>query len=191
MQVAIYGGSFNPPHVGHAMVASWIRWTCRADAVWLLPAYHHAFEKVLAPWEARVRMAQSLADTLGPWCRVERIEESLPVPSFTVNTLQVLAARHPQHQLQFVIGADVLPQLPQWRQVERLLASFPLIVVGRQGWPPVDGAPCFPDVSSTDIRARVAIGATYSHLVPRGVRAIVEEQRLYHAVLDPACAPPS
>ncbi|MDP2306395.1 MAG: nicotinate (nicotinamide) nucleotide adenylyltransferase [Pseudomonadota bacterium] len=187
MRVAIYGGSFNPPHVGHAMVASWIRWTGRADAVWLLPAYHHAFEKVLAPWEARVRMAQALADTLGPWCRVERIEEVLPVPSYTVNTLGVLAARHPQHELQLVVGADVLSQLPQWREVERLLASFPLIVVGRQGWPAVEGAPCFPDVSSTEIRERVAIGAGFAHLVPTAVRAIVDEERLYRSVLHPDC----
>lgn len=184
MRVAIYGGSFNPPHVGHAMVASWIRWTGRADAVWLLPAYHHAFEKVLAPWESRVRMAEALADSLGAWCRVERIEESLPVPSYTVNTLEVLAARHPAHQLRLVVGADVLPQLRNWREVDRLLVAFPLIVAGRQGWPEVDGSPCFPNVSSTDIRARVADGAPYSHLVPVGVRAILDEQRLYRETVS-------
>jgi len=182
VRVAIYGGSFNPPHVGHAMVASWIRWTGRADAVWLLPAYHHAFEKVLAPWEARVRMAQALADTLGPWCRVEPIESALPVPSYTVNTLEVLAARHPQHELQLVIGADVLSQLPQWRNVERLRTRFPLLVVGRQGWPPVDGAPRFPDISSTEIRSRVASGSDIGHLVTTGVGAIIEERRLYQTV---------
>ena len=97
MRVAIYGGSFNPPHVGHAMVASWIQWTNRADVVWLLPTFRHAFDKALAPWELRVRMAQALADTVGGGCRVEPVEAELPVPSYTVRTLEVLAARHPEH----------------------------------------------------------------------------------------------
>ncbi|MDP2317257.1 MAG: nicotinate-nicotinamide nucleotide adenylyltransferase [Pseudomonadota bacterium] len=179
MHVAIYGGSFNPPHVGHAMVASWLRWTGRVDAVWLLPAFHHAFEKVLAPWEDRVSMAESLAATLGEGFRVERIEQELPVPSYTVRTLEVLAERHPEHQFHLVVGADVLPQLPQWREIGRLRARFPLIVVGRQGWAPVEDAPSFPDVSSTEIRALVAGGGMYAHLVPTGIREIVERRRLY------------
>ncbi len=179
MRVAIYGGSFNPPHVGHAMVASWIRWTGRADAVWLLPAFQHAFDKPLAPWRERLAMARALAHTVGDGCRVEPIEEELPVPSYTVRTLETLAERHPGHELQLVVGADVLSQLPQWRQIERLRAHFPLIVVGRQGWPAVEGAPCFPDVSSTEIRALVASGEPYAHLVPTSVRTVLEAHRLY------------
>ncbi len=179
MRVAIYGGSFNPPHVGHAMVASWIQWTNRADVVWLLPTFRHAFEKALAPWELRVRMAQALADTVGGGCRVETVEADLPVPSYTVRTLEVLAARHPEHELALVVGADVLQQLPQWREIDRLLARFPLIEVGRQGWPALPDAPSFPDVSSTDIRARIASGAPYRHLVPVAVAAIVDAAGLY------------
>ena len=179
MRVAIYGGSFNPPHVGHAMVASWIRWTGRADVVWLLPAFHHAFEKELAPWDVRVRMAEALAHTVGHGCRVEAIEAELPVPSYTVHTMEVLAALHPQHELHLVIGADVVHQLPKWRAVDRLLARFPLIQVGRQGWPPVMDAPSFPDVSSTEIRTRIANGEGYRHLVPERVVKIVEAARLY------------
>ncbi len=180
MRVAVYGGSFNPPHVGHAMVAAWIVWTGRADAVWLLPAYRHAFDKVLAPWEARVRMAGALAETLGAWARVERIEEDLPVPSYTVHTLEALSERHAEHQFHLVVGADVLPQLPLWRESERLRATWPLIVVGRQGYAEVDGAPSFPDISSTDIRLRAAEGRPFDHLVPRAVAEIMVTERLYH-----------
>jgi nicotinate-nucleotide adenylyltransferase len=176
VRVAIYGGSFNPPHVGHALVAAWLRWTGQADEVWLVPAYHHAFDKVLAPWDLRLRMTQALADTLGPWARVLPIEGELPVPSFTVHTLEALASRHPEHELALVVGADVLPQLPLWKEGMRLRERFPLIVVGRQGYPAVEGAPSFPDISSTDIRARVARSAPIGHLVPERVRVLLEQE---------------
>jgi len=163
------------------MVASWIQWTNRADAVWLLPTFRHAFEKALAPWELRLRMAQALAEAVGGGCRVEPVEADLPVPSYTVRTLEVLAARHPDHELALVVGADVIQQLPHWREIDRLRARFPLIEVGRQGWPPLPNAPSFPDVSSTEIRARVGAGQPYRHLVPASVADIVEGAGLYRA----------
>jgi nicotinate-nucleotide adenylyltransferase len=173
VRVAIYGGSFNPPHIGHALVAAWIRWTDQADAVWLLPAFQHAFDKPLAPWPLRLALTQALADTLGPWARVEPIEADLPVPSFTIHTLETLAARHPTCSFSLVIGADVLGQLSQWKDVTRLRQRFPLIVVGRQGHPPVEGAPSFPDISSTEIRARLASGQPVGHLVPAAVGRVL------------------
>ena len=179
MRVAVYGGSFNPPHVGHAMVAAWVRWTERADAVWLLPAFQHAFDKVLAPWDARLDMTDALARTLGPWARVEPIEASLPVPSYTVRTLDALAGRHPEHTFHLVIGADVVTQLPLWKESARLQACYPLIVVGRQGYAEVEGAPSFPDVSSTDVRQRLALGEPVDGLVPAAVRRVVDARGLY------------
>jgi nicotinate-nucleotide adenylyltransferase len=163
------------------MVAAWCVWTGRADQVWLLPAYQHAFEKQLAPWPARLRMTEALAQALGPWARVEPIEGSLPVPSYTVHTLDALAQRHPEHRFHLVIGADVLAQLPLWRESARLQAEYPLIVVGREGHPDVDGAPSFPDVSSTDIRRRLRERAPVDGLLPVGVREIAESLGLYAA----------
>ncbi len=169
MRIAVFGGSFNPPHVAHAMVASWLRLTDRADEVWLLPAFHHAFDKALAPWDQRLAWTGALADALGPWARVEPIEAELPVPSYTIRTLDTLAGRCPEHRFSLVIGADVAAQLPLWRESDRLRAQYSLIIVGRQGCPPVAAAPDFPDVSSTDVRARLAAGERVDHLVPAAV----------------------
>jgi nicotinate-nucleotide adenylyltransferase len=179
VRVAIYGGSFNPPHVGHAMIAAWIRWTARADEVWLVPTFRHAFEKRLAPWEDRVEMARRLATALGDWCRVETVEAELPVPSYTVRTLEVLAGRNPHAQLALVVGADVAEQLGAWKDVDRLLARFPLIRVGREGYPPVPDAPTFPDLSSTEVRNRVAGRLPVGHLVPEKVLEWIEARGLY------------
>lgn len=169
MEVAVFGGSFNPPHVGHALVASWLLWTGRVERVWLVPAFSHAFGKDLAPFEARVDLCRALAAVLGPAVEVHPLEAELPAPSYTLDTLRALAARHPEHRFRLVIGADVVPELPRWHRWEAIEAAFAPIVVGRQGWPTPPGAVDFPPVSSTEIRARLAADAEVGHLVPRQV----------------------
>lgn len=169
MRVGVFGGSFNPPHVGHAMVAAWLGWTRRVDEVWLVPAFHHAFDKPLAPWTVRLRTAEALARTVGPWCRAVPIEAELPRPSYTVVTLRALAARHPEAELRLVVGADVAGQSGMWRAWDTIEHEFRPIVVGRAGYPPVPGAPVFPEVSSTEIRRRLAAGEPVDALVPAAV----------------------
>lgn len=168
MRVGIFGGSFNPPHVGHAMVAAWLRWADQADEVWLVPTYQHAFDKALAPFERRVEACRRLCLMLGEGFRVVPVEAELPVPSYTITTLRALAARHPGATLRLVLGADNLEAVPKWRDWAAIQRDFSPIVVGR-GAHAVEGAPTFPDVSSTDVRARHAAGLPTSALVPRDV----------------------
>jgi nicotinate-nucleotide adenylyltransferase len=173
VRIGVYGGSFNPPHVGHAMVAGWLRWTDRVDAVLLVPTFAHAFGKTLAPFELRVRMCEALCVDLGPWAGVSRIEAELGGTSYTVRTLDALTRARPDDRLQLVIGADVLPQTPLWREWERIAREYAPIVVGRAGHPPVTDAPDFPSVSSTDIRERLSNGGPVDHLVPASVRRVI------------------
>lgn len=179
MRIAVYGGSFNPPHVGHAMVASWVRWTGRADAVWLVPVYRHAFEdrhdKVLAPFEDRLRWCAAMAAELGPGVEASDVERRLPSPSFTVDTLAHLAQAHPEHRFRLVVGADVLPQVDAWRRWDEIEARFDPIIVGRQGYPAPGDRPSvdFPAVSSSDVRRRLCAGDPVDHLVPQAVHALL------------------
>ncbi len=175
MQVAIYGGSYNPPHVGHAMVASWLLWTRRAERVWLVPTYAHAFDKELLPFERRVAMCEALAADVDPRVSVCDIERALPAPSYTIQTLRLLRERHPEHRFRLVIGADILPQTSLWRSWDRIEAEFPPIVVGRGGYPPVEGAPRFPAISSTGIRRRLRAGEPVDHLVNASVLPLLED----------------
>lgn len=168
MRVAVFGGSFNPPHVGHAMIAGWLRWTDRCDEVWLLPTHVHAFGKPLAPFASRVAACERMAALVGPHVKVSSIEATLPSPSFTIVTLDRLAALHPTHRFRLVVGADILRQAASWRDWSRIEGDFAPIVLGR-GNESVSGAPSFPDVSSSDIRARLAAGQAVDHLVPSGV----------------------
>lgn len=169
MRIAVYGGSFHPPHVGHALVAGWLKWTDRVDEVWLVPVFAHPFGKAMAPFEHRLAWCRALARAVGPWVHVSDVEARLGGTSFTVRTLDALAAAHPDAALHLVVGADVLPDTPRWRDWDRIRTRYAPIVVGRAGHPPVPGAPVFPDVSSTAVRTALAAGEDVSHLVPAGV----------------------
>lgn len=178
--IAFYGGSFNPPHVAHAMVIAWLRWTRRVERVLVVPVYRHAFEGVhdkrLAPFADRLDWCRAMVDDVvggaddgRPPVDVLDVEAHLPVPSYTIDTLRHLAARFPGRQLRPVVGADVLPQLPRWRDQAALQADFPPLIVGRAGYPLPDDAVVFPQVSSSDIRARLRQGQDARHLLPGGV----------------------
>ena len=177
--VAIYGGSFNPPHVGHALVAQWVVWTGRADAVWFVPVYQHAFEgrheKTLAPFAERVRWCEALVSELGSRFEVSTVESTLPPPSYTIHTLEHLAQTHPQTTFRLIIGADSIPDLPAWHRWADIETGFQPIIAGRQGHVPPSGGGTvdFPNVSSTEIRARLADGRPVDHLVTRGVAALL------------------
>ena len=182
MRIAVYGGSFNPPHVAHGMVASWLLWTGLADEVWLVPVYKHAFEgwhnKALAPFDRRISWCKALAADVDPRVRVCEIERHLDTPSYTIETLRALAAQHPDHRFRLVVGADALPTLPKWRAWPEIEEEFAPIVVGRAGYPDVPDAISFPALSSTEIRERLESGRPVNHLVTAGVaRLLAQENR--------------
>lgn len=136
MRIAVYGGSFNPPHAAHAEVVRWLLDSERVDAVWLVPVFRHAFEgihaKNLAPFEDRSRWCEALCRDVGAGVRVERVEADLPAPSYTIDTLDHLAGAHPEHVFQLVIGADILAQTGGWKDWDRILGTYtPIIEIGR------------------------------------------------------------
>ncbi len=179
--VALLGGSFNPPHVAHLMAAYWTLATQDVGEVWLLPSYLHPFGKDLAPFDDRVRMCELAAREVRgvAVCTAERELADDPLVGKTARTLEHLVKKHPDHDYALVVGADVLPETSKWYRWERVVELARVIVVGREGFPPVPGAPSLPAISSTEIRARIARGEDVTGLVPRRVREYVEERGLY------------
>jgi nicotinate-nucleotide adenylyltransferase len=178
MRVAIFGGSFNPPHIAHQLVALYVLETAGMDELWLIPCAKHPFEKALAPFSHRLRMCELAAAALGPRVRVSDIEDRLGGDSRTLVTLRALRAEHPDRELHLVVGADIEPELPTWYGAADLLREFPHIVVGRSGFSSAAMLD-MPKVSSTEVRARVALGQPVDHLIPRRVDAYIREHRLY------------
>lgn len=173
MRVAIYGGSFNPPHFGHAMVAAWALWTRQADEVWLTPTRAHAFGKALAPWELRLAMCRALAGLIGPGVRVCEVEDRLTAPSYTIDALDLLRQEHPGVRFHLLLGADNLPDTPRWKRWDRIEAEFAPIVVGRDGYENPPQSVVFPAISSTAVREGLASGRPVGHWVPEAVLAVM------------------
>lgn len=191
MHIALFGGSFNPPHVGHLLAATYVRAVAGVDAVWLMPAHRHPFGKTLAPFEDRVAMCESLAAALHG-VEVTRVEEEVPGEGRTITTVEHLLRRHPDHRFSLVVGTDILHESHKWFAFERLVALAPLIVLGRTGFvaPPLPLPEALanarllfevpmPQVSSTDVRARLAKGEDASLLVPASVLAEIARRGLY------------
>lgn len=173
MRVAVYGGSFNPPHIGHGLVAAWLRWSDLADEVWLVPTPSHPFAKDLADYTLRAAMCEGLAGAVGAWVKVNTIEARLEKPAYTINTLRALSLEFPNFQFRLVVGADTIPEWPKWRDWDQIEADFRPIVVGRQGYKTPPGAVDFPNISSTEVRHRLGQGLSVDHLVPSAVRALL------------------
>lgn len=184
-RVAVFGGSFDPPHVGHVLLAAWALSAGGVDRLLVVPTYAHAFGKRSAAFDDRVAMAELAFSVLAP-VEVSRIEERLPAPSYTLRTLEAIAAERPLASLRLLVGADVIEALPRWHEPDQIEALAPLLVGGRSGYARSSAThtvatdvPNFPEVSSTVVRARLARGEDVSSLVPESVRAYIATRSLY------------
>jgi len=184
MRIALFGGSFNPPHLGHELAALYVLETAGVDELWLMPTFRHPFDKALEPFEDRLAMCRLAAAALGPRARVLDIERELGEESRTLRTVRALQARHPEHQFALVIGADLVAETATWYGAEELRATVPFIVVGRSGHdagPGASAAVDMPAVSSTEIRRALAGGRSAAGLVSRSVLDYIHARGLYGA----------
>ena len=186
--IAIFGGSFNPPHVAHQMVALFVVETMPVDELWFVPTWKHPFAKQLASYDDRIAMCELAAAALGPRVAVSTIEEEVAaapgfVASRTLDTITALAARHPGDRFRLVVGADILAETDKWYRWDDLVRLAPPIVIGRTGHPaPPDAIVsglAMPEVSSTEVRARLARGESALPLVPRAVMGYIADRKLY------------
>jgi nicotinate-nucleotide adenylyltransferase len=180
MRVAFFGGSFNPPHIAHQLAALYVLETSGVDELWFVPCFRHPFEKALAPYEHRLRMCELAVASLGSRAKVSEIEGSLGNESRTLLTIKALQSAHPQHQFHLVVGTDIKRELPLWYGAEELLATVPLIVVGRGGYEREETIQ-MPSVSSTEVRARLAAGKSVSGLLSSTIERYLREHHLYDA----------
>jgi nicotinate-nucleotide adenylyltransferase len=175
-RIALFGGSFNPPHVGHQLACLYVLETSACDEVWMVPTFVHPFEKQLAPFPDRLEMCRrAAARTQG--LRVSTVEAELGGESRTLHTVQHLQREHPHDAFSLVIGADLLAERHLWYRADELERLCPFIVLGRAGY--AGPEPALPEVSSTAIRARIARGEDCSRLVGREVLAYIHERGLY------------
>jgi nicotinate-nucleotide adenylyltransferase len=200
MRVGIFGGTFDPIHTGHLLLAEQGREQGRLDEVWFVPAAHppHKDEPTLTRFEQRVEML-ALAVAGNPAFRVDELEKERPGPSYTADTLAELCRRHPSHEFFLLIGSDTLRDLPHWYQPARVLELASLLVMTRPGnvvmtaeelRAQLSAPASVPvrlqaietpqiDISSRDLRRRAAAGRSLRYFLPRAVECYIHEKRLY------------
>ena len=183
---ALFGGSFDPVHLGHLVVAEAV-----ADALGMRVRFVPAREQPLkraahaATPEQRTAMLEA-AIAGNPRFSLERIELELPTPSYTVRTLRALAQREPGNRFVLLVGGDAVRDLPRWHEVDALPALAELVAFDRPGAPPPShdligrrvAVPAV-DISGTGVRERVAQGRSIRYLVPDTVREYIAAHGLY------------
>ena len=196
-RVGLLGGTFNPPHVGHLVCAQEARAQLGLDVVRLVPASIPPHKAVPGDPGVEVRLELCVAAAGSePGLEVSRIEADRPGPSFTVDTLRRLHDDAPDDELTFIVGGDMAFALPEWREPEEILTLARLGVAERAEvrrhdiLERLDGLRGVPDridffdmprldISSTELRRRVAEGRPIRHLVPDAVAERIASLGLY------------
>lgn len=191
MTIGILGGSFNPVHIGHLMLASYMQQFGGLDEVWLTLSPLNplkADSTELIPDLMRLKMLEiAIGSTKG--LQVCDYELSMPRPSYTINTLRYLAKRYPRHTFKLIIGSDNWKIFDQWKDHEAILSDFGVIVYPRPGYPvgtiyedgvDVVNAP-MADLSSTFLRKAIAKGKDMNYFLPHGVFDYIKQNNLYGA----------
>jgi nicotinate-nucleotide adenylyltransferase len=179
--VAIFGGSFNPPHLAHVLALAVVLSTHELSRIVVVPTFVHPFAKSLAPFEDRMIMCELAMGWL-PRVSISRIEEALGGESRTLHTLEQLQAQHPGWAMRLVMGSDLLAESSKWFRFDKIRALAPPLVLRRAGFEvPQASGPTLPAISSTDVRALVgeAEWEKLAALVPRAVLGHIRERRLY------------
>ncbi len=188
LRVALLGGSFDPPHVCHLLVSSYVLAVTDVDQVWWLPCASHAFGKQSAPFEDRVAMCE-LATRSRDDVLVSDVEARLDRPSYTIDTVAALRAEYPQREFVWIAGSDLLGELRRWHRWQELLRVLDFVVVRRGDdldEPPGSGhfdvLPLrFPDISSTQVRESLLAGGDVAGLVDSAVLDTIRRRGLYRS----------
>lgn len=184
MRSAIYGGSFDPPHVGHVLAAAYVLCIGVVDRVLVVPVFDHAHDKSLSDFTLRAQLCQA-AFGADPRVEVCLIEEHLPRPSYTLRTILALRELYPDDDFRLIMGADVLAETEKWHRFDEVISLAPPLVLGRIG-AQQDAAPpaLLPDVSSTEVREWIRRDTAEDRrnlelFTPCAVRELIAREGLY------------
>ena len=191
MKLGIFGGSFNPPHMGHLIVLESVRDQLHFDKILLIPSAQtpNKHDMALAPALTRLEMTR-LATNGHPGFEVSDIEIQRRGISYTVDTLETLVGVYPKATLSLLIGADNFQEFQTWKSPEEILTKADLVVMSRPGFSSREvkhdlarlaqfvNVPLI-GISGTDIRRRVKLGRSIRFLVPPSVEEYIRIHRLY------------
>lgn len=201
MRIGLFGGTFDPVHLGHLVLAEQCREQCELDEVWFIPAGRppHKTEQSISSGKIRAEMLE-FATAGHAQFRVNQVELQRDELSFTVDTLRRLKSEDPSRELFFLIGADSLIDLPKWREPEQIGQLCTIVAVNRPGsdvgsseWVRqhlpaglferiIQVAVPGIEISSRDLRQRIQSGRSIRYMVPRAVETYIMQHGLYRTL---------
>jgi nicotinate-nucleotide adenylyltransferase len=181
-KIGIYGGTFDPIHHGHLILAREARERLGLEKIIFVPAAISPFKDLpVANAQDRVRMLRA-AITNEPGFAMDEVELHRPGPSYTIDTIEEFRTREPEAEIFLLLGQDNVPSLSQWHRFEELRKLVKFVVLDRTGEEtnhPYLVVQCKIDISATEIRKRVASNGSIRYLVPQAVEEIIRREGLY------------
>ncbi|MGM8364646.1 nicotinate-nucleotide adenylyltransferase [Virgibacillus sp. W0181] len=185
MQIGILGGTFDPPHMGHLIIAEEVKNALQLDEIWFIPSYDPPHKnKAMIDANHRINMLQ-LAIQGNDHFKLNTLEIDRSGISYTVDTIKELKEEYPGYTFYFIIGADMVEYLPKWKHVDELVKLMNFVGVERPGFQVETSYPLLEvdipvfDISSSFIRERLRNNQTVTYLIPERVNTYIKERRLY------------
>ena len=182
-KIAIYGGTFDPVHHAHLILARQAIETLGLEKVILVPAAISPLKKAAPVASGEVRLAMLEAAVKGePEFEVNQCELLRPPPSYTIDTVEDIRGRERDASIYCLIGEDNVEQLPRWHRFAELEKMVRFVVLDRSGKQPSHSYQVIHrriDISATEIRRRVALNESIRYLVPDSVDEIIQREKLY------------
>jgi nicotinate-nucleotide adenylyltransferase len=176
MKIGFFGGSFNPPHLGHLLAATYALKVHKLDEVWIAPVFHHPFAKEMIDFDHRLAMCNLLVEKITPPFRVIDIEKNLNQGGKTIHTLRKLKIDHPNDEFILIIGSDLKEQIKTWNDAEDLQKEFKIVVVPRG----LENDPTsIPNISSTNIRAESYTKEQIKNVVTPEIYDYMIKEKIY------------
>jgi len=192
-KVGILGGSFDPPHLSHQLLALSALSLEGLDQLWIIPCADHPDRtKSMSPFEHRLKLCELAFSHFGTSLQVLAIEENMPRPNFTVRTLEAIASAKPDLKLSLILGSDILNDLHNWQEPEKLEDLCEVVVFLRDGFalpkvpsilkkPRIHAGFFLPNIQSHFVRADLA---KTKDLLDQKVAEYIQTQGLYNFPLS-------
>ena len=191
-RIGLFGGSFDPIHIGHLLVALAACEEMALDRLYFIPAAQSPFKPVNEPAPAVLRARMLRVALAGKTnCEIDEQEISRGGISFSIDTVRDYARRFPGVELFYLIGADNVPTLPKWRESEQLAQLVEFVVIPRPGELPAQLPQPFrlrvltgwpSKISSSEIRARARAGKAIEPFLPFGVAEVIRDAQIYRSI---------
>lgn len=189
MKIGVFGGSFNPVHIGHLLVAQDIIEQLKLDKMLFIPAFNPPHKKFLQSFRHRWAMLKQ-AVAKNPLFEVSNIEAKRGGKSFTTDTLSELKKEYPEDQLYLIMGTDQYAELRNWKNPAKLFQQAKIVVIQRPGFPqrrfgtkkPIFLKVIQIDIAAAEIRKRIQQSRSVRYMLPEKVRQYIIRYKLYKSL---------